>query len=209
VAEPLQPSLREKFEKEYGIDTYQMYGATEVGDIAYECSQKNGWHICEEVIAEIVDPTTGKQLGPGELGEVVVTRLNSIFFLFRFGTGDLSRYAKERCPCGRTSFRLMGISGRVGEATKVRGMFIAPSQLKLVASRFGEVKLQAVVDRVEFKDYLTVRIEAGSEDQGKLQGEFENVFKEICTVKVDKLEFVGKGTFSEKDSLIVDRRTWK
>jgi phenylacetate-CoA ligase len=101
VAEPLQPSLREKFEKEYDIDTYQMYGATEVGDIAYECSQKNGWHICEEVIVEIVDPTTGKQLGPGELGEVVVTRLNNIFFLFRFGTGDLSRYIKERCPCGR------------------------------------------------------------------------------------------------------------
>jgi len=209
VAEPLQPSLRERFEKEYGIDTYQMYGATEVGDIAYECSQKNGWHVCEEVIVEIVDPTTGKQLGPGELGEVVVTRLNSIFFLFRFGTGDLSRYVKERCPCGRTSFRLLGISGRVGEATKVRGMFIAPSQLRLVASRFGELKLQAVVDRVEFKDHLTVRIEAGLEDQGKLQSEFENIFKEICTVKVDKLEFVGKGTFSEKESLIVDRRTWK
>jgi phenylacetate-CoA ligase len=209
VAEPLQPSLREKFEKEYGIDTYQMYGATEVGDIAYECSQKNGWHVCEEVIVEIVDPTTGKQLGPGELGEVVVTRLNSIFFLFRFGTGDLSRYVKERCPCGRTSFRLLGISGRVGEATKVRGMFIAPSQLRLVASRYGELKLQAVVDRVEFKDHLTVRIEAGPEDQAKLQSEFENVFKEICTVKVDKLEFVGKGTLSEKDNLIVDRRTWK
>jgi phenylacetate-CoA ligase len=209
VAEPLQPSLREKFEKEYGIDTYQMYGATEVGDIAYECSQKNGWHVCEEVIVEIVDPTTGKQLGPGELGEVVVTRLNSIFFLFRFGTGDLSCYVKERCPCGRTSIRLLGISGRVGEATKVRGMFIAPSQLKLVASRFGELKLQAVVDRVDFKDHLAVRVEAGPEDQAKLQSEFENVFREICTVKVDKLEFVGKGTFSEKDSLIVDRRTWK
>jgi len=88
-------------------------------------------------------------------------------------------------------------------------MFIAPSQLRLVASRFGELKLQAVVDRVEFKDHLTVRIEAGLEDQGKLQSEFENIFKEICTVKVDKLEFVGKGTFSEKESLIVDRRTWK
>jgi phenylacetate-CoA ligase len=119
VAEPLQPSLREKFEREYSIDTYQMYGATEVGDIAYECNQKNGWHICEEVIVEIVDPTTGEQLGPGELGEVAVTRLNHLFFLFRFGTGDLSKFFKERCPCGRTSFRLMGISGRVGEATKV------------------------------------------------------------------------------------------
>ncbi len=209
VAEPLQPSLREKFEKEYNIDTYQMYGATEVGDIAYECNQKNGWHICEEVIAEIVDPATGKQLGPGELGEVIVTRLNHIFFLFRFGTGDLSRYIKERCPCGRTSFRLMGISGRVGEATKVRGMFIAPSQLKLVSSRFGELKLQALVDRVDFKDYLTIRIEAGVEDQARLEREFENVFKEICTVKMDKLEFIQKGTLSDKDSLIVDRRSWK
>jgi len=209
VAEPLQPSLREKFEKEYNIDTYQMYGATEVGDIAYECNQKKGWHICEEVIAEIVDPTTGKQVGPGELGEVVVTRLNNIFFLFRFGTGDLSRYIKEHCPCGRTSFRLMGISGRVGEATKVRGLFIAPSQLRLVASRFGELRLQAVVDRLDFKDYLTVRVEARLEDQARLQSEFENVFKEICTVKIDKLEFIEKGTLSEKDGLIVDRRSWK
>jgi phenylacetate-CoA ligase len=209
VAEPLQPSLREKFEKDYGIDTYQMYGATEVGDIAYECSQKNGWHVCEEVIVEIVDPTTGKQLGPGELGEVVVTRLNPIFFLFRFGTGDLSRFIKERCSCGRTSFRLMGISGRVGEATKVRGMFIAPSQLRLISSRFGNVKLQALVDRIDFKDYLTVRVEAEAEEQAKLQAEFESIFKEVCTVKIDKLEFIEKGAITEKDSLIVDRRTWK
>jgi phenylacetate-CoA ligase len=201
--------LREKFEKEYAIDTYQMYGATEVGDIAYECSKKHGWHICEEVIVEIVDPTTGKQLGPGELGEVVVTRLNHIFFLFRFGTGDLSKFVKDRCSCGRTSFRMMGISGRVGEATKVRGMFIAPSQLKLVSSRFGDLRLQAVVDRLEFKDYLTLKVEAGQEDQARLEREFDKVFKEICTVKIDKLEFIEKGTLTEKDGLILDRRTWK
>ena len=211
VAEPLQPSLRERFEKEYGIDTYQMYGATEVGDIAYECQAKNGWHICEEVIVEIVDPATGKQLGPGELGEVVVTRLNSLFFLFRFGTGDLSQWVKERCPCGRTSFRLAGISGRVGEATKVRGMFIAPSQLKLVSSRLGDVRLQAIVDRLDFKDYLTVRVEAGEEglNQANLQRNIEDVFKKICTVKIDKLEFLEKGTLTDKDHLMVDRRTWK
>jgi phenylacetate-CoA ligase len=211
VAEPLQPSLREKFEKEYGIETYQMYGATEVGDIAYECQAKNGWHICEEVIVEIVDPATGKQIGPGELGEVVVTRLNPIFFLFRFGTGDLSRLIKERCTCGRTSFRMMGISGRVGEAAKVRGMFIAPSQLKLISSRFGDIKLQALVDRIDFKDYLTVRVEAeqGGTERIRLEREFENIFKEVCTVKIDKLEFIDKGTITEKDGLIVDRRSWK
>jgi phenylacetate-CoA ligase len=209
VAEPLQPSLREKFEKEYGIDTYQMYGATEVGDIAYECRGKTGWHVCEEVIVEIVDPATGKQLGPGELGEVVVTRLNDIFFLFRFGTGDLSSYIRERCRCGRTSYRLTGIAGRVGEAAKVRGMFIAPSQLRQVASRFRDLRLQAVVDRVDFKDHLTVRIEAGPEGRAGLERDFENVFKEICTVKVDRVELIEKGTLGEKESLIVDRRSWK
>ena len=188
-----------------------MYGATEVGDIAYECKQKNGWHFCEEVIVEIVDPSTGKQLGPGELGEVVVTRLNSIFFLFRFGTGDLSKYMKDRCPCGRTSFRMMGISGRVGEATKVRGMFIAPSQLRLVSSRFGDIRLQALVDRVDFKDYLTVKVEAEKEgvERARLEREIENIFREICTVKIDKLEFIDKGTLTDKDGLILDRREWK
>jgi len=93
----------------------------------------------------------------------------------------------------------------------VRGMFIAPSQLKLVASRFGEPKLQAIVDREGFKDILTLRIEAEKEgpDRTRLEREFENVFKEICTVKIDKLELLDKGTLAEKDGLIVDRRSWK
>jgi phenylacetate-CoA ligase len=98
AAEPLSPSLREKFEREYAIDTYQMYGATEVGDVSFECCEKKGWHICEEVLVEIVDPTTGKGVPPGMPGEVVVTRFNNIFFLFRFGTGDLSRIIDSTCP---------------------------------------------------------------------------------------------------------------
>ncbi|MGA2107009.1 MAG: AMP-binding protein [Syntrophorhabdales bacterium] len=210
VAEPLQPSLRRTFEEDYAIDTYQMYGATEVGDIAYECREKGHWHICEEVIVEVVDPATGEQLPAGALGEVTVTRLNTMFFLFRFGTGDLSAAVEDPCPCGRTSFRLTGISGRVGEATKVRGMFIAPSQLKKVAARFGDLRLQAVVERSGFKDKLTMRVEAGRErDRTAFGREFEEVVREICTVKIDRLEFLEKGTLSDKDGLIVDRRDWK
>jgi len=210
VAEPLQPSLREKFEKEYGIDTYQMYGATEVGDIAYECAAKNHWHVCEEVIVEVVDPATGKQLAPGMLGEVVVTRLNSLFFLLRFGTGDLSSMREEQCSCGRTSYRLTGISGRVGEATKVRGMFIAPSQLRRVAARFGDVRLQALVDRVGFKDRLTVKVEVpDGNDQKRFLREFGDYLKEVCTVKADELSPVDKGAIGQDAALIVDRRDWK
>jgi len=210
AAEPLHPALREEFEKQYGIDTYQMYGATEVGDVAYECREKNGWHICEEVVVEILDPETGRDVPPGELGEVVVTRPNGIFFLFRFGTGDLSRLITERCPCGRTSLRLAGVAGRVGEAVKVRGMFVAPSQLKRIGERFPDWKFQVVVNRSENRDVLTVRIDAPETKRGKEPlASFENHFAEICTVRIDRVEVVPTGSLAEGYKLIVDERIWK
>jgi phenylacetate-CoA ligase len=211
AAEPLFPSLRERFEKEFGIDAYQMYGATEVGDVAYECREKTGWHICEEVIVEIVDPATGRPVKPGELGEVVVTRLNDIFFLFRFGTGDLSSIIEAPCPCGRTSSRLAGIAGRVGDAVKVRGMFVAPSQVKRVAERFPGIAFQIAVSRSGDRDVLTVRVDTRGEleKRSEFTERFVKVFQEICTVKVDKLEFLEPGSLRGDVKPIVDERSWK
>jgi len=207
AAEPLQPSLRVRFEEEYGIDTYQMYGATEVGDVAYECREKNGWHICEEVLVEIVDPATGKRVPHGRLGEVVVTRYNHIFFLMRFGTGDLSRIVEEPCPCGRTSLRLDGIAGRVGDAVKVRGLFVAPSQLRKVSEKFPGIRFQLIVGRTGHEDRLAVRLEAERADRG-LEISFRDCFRDVCTVRIDDVEFVEPGTLKEGDRLIVDQRTW-
>lgn len=210
AAEPLHPVLRDEFEKQYGIDTYQMYGATEVGDVAYECREKNGWHVCEEAVVEILDSETGRAVPPGELGEVVVTRPNGIFFLFRFGTGDLSRLIMEPCPCGRTSYRLAGVIGRVGEAVKVRGMFVAPSQLKKVGERFPEWKFQIVVSRSENRDVLTVRVDVPETKRGKFDlASFEKHFAEICTVRIDRVEEVSPGTLGEGYKTIVDERSWK
>jgi phenylacetate-CoA ligase len=210
AAEPLLPDLRRMFENDYGIDTYQMYGATEVGDVAYECSEKNGWHICEETIVEIVDPSTGKKVPDGELGEIVVTRLNNIFFLLRFGTGDLSRLITETCPCGRTSYRLAGIAGRVGDAVKVRGLFIAPSQLRMLQSKFNNLPLQAVVSRMGHEDILKLRIEKISHEIGSAAWEedFRKIFREICTVRIDNLEYLNAGEINPQEKVIVDQRQW-
>jgi phenylacetate-CoA ligase len=208
VAEPLQPSLREVFEKDYGIDTYQMYGATEVGDIAYECTEKKGWHICEEVIVEIVDPSTGTTVEEGTLGEVVVTRLNDMFFLFRFGTGDLSRIIQEPCSCGRTAVKLDGIAGRVGDAVKIRGLFVTPSQLNAIRNVLEDIHFQLVITRESYRDYLTVKI-AAEKDEEKIRNRFGTLFHEICTVKIDTIEFIDKGGLSKEDKLIVDKRDWK
>jgi phenylacetate-CoA ligase len=208
AAEPLLPDLRRMFENEYGIDTYQMYGATEVGDVAYECSEKNGWHICEETIVEVVDPATGKNVPDGELGEVIVTRLNDIFFLLRFGTGDLSRLITDKCPCGRTSYRLAGIAGRVGDAVKVRGLFVAPSQIKMIQAKYKNLPLQVVVSRTGHEDILKLRIEKISPEIGKASWEegFKKIFREICTVGINNLEYLSAGEIKSEEKLIVDQR---
>jgi len=211
AAEPLAPSLREKFESEYAIDTYQMYGATEVGDVSFECSEKKGWHICEEVLLEIVDPATGRKVLPGMLGEVVVTRFNNTFFLFRFGTGDLSRLIASPCPCGRTSFRLDGIAGRVGDAVKVRGLFIAPSQLNKIKEKFDSAKFQFIVSRTSHEDILTVRLEPkeAATDTASLEEKFRKYFKDVCTVRIDRLEILRPSALRDDDKMIVDQREWK
>jgi len=140
----------------------------------------------------------------------VVTRLNNIFFLLRFGTGDLSRLITEACPCGRTSYRLAGIAGRVGDAVKVRGLFVAPSQLKMLQAKFNNLPLQAVVSRTGHEDVLKLRIERITPEIGSASWEenFKKVFREICTVGINLLEYVNAGEIKSEDKLIVDQRAY-
>jgi len=213
TGEMLPPSLRKTFEEDYQIATAQAYAVTEPGGaIAYECRQKSGMHLMDEYIVEIVDPETGKQLGPGEIGEIVVTPIhNKVWGLIRFGTGDMSLYITEPCPCGRTSNRLEAIVGRTGDAVKVRGMFVVARQAEQVALSFDQVsKFQIVVGRKEQRDTMTLKVELKDEavDKARLAEELSKKFQDVCRIKIDGVEFVGKGVIPEKRQIIVDERTW-
>jgi phenylacetate-CoA ligase len=203
--------MREIFEKEYGITTRDAYGTADLGLIAYECSEKTGMHLVGDAIVEIVDPKTGKQLGPNEVGEVVVTPFDEVYPLIRFSTGDLSAYADEPCPCGRTSPRLLKIMGRVGDAVRVRGMFVHPKQTDEVISRFPEIsRYQVVVTRPEFRDEMVFKIELADEniDKEKLQSALDTSIRDVCKVRADRIEFVAKGTIPEERKAIVDERVY-
>lgn len=214
TGEMLPPSLRKTFEDDYQISTTQAYAVTEPGGaIAYECRQKSGMHLMDEYIVEIVDPETGKQLGPGEIGEIVVTPIhNKIWGLIRFGTGDLSSYTTEPCPCGRTSNRLTGIMGRTGDAVKVRGMFVVTRQAEqAVLSSESVARFQIVVSRKGQRDEITLKVEPKDEavNRNKLADELNQRFQATCRVKLDGIDFVGKGAIPEDSPSMVDERTWE
>ena len=214
TGEMLPPSLRKTLEEEYRIATSQAYAVTETGGaLAYECHQRAGMHLMDEYIIEIVDPDTGKQLGPGEAGEIVVTPIhNKVWGLIRFGTGDMSSYMTEPCPCGRTSSRLVAILGRTGDAVKVRGMFVVAKQAEQAILNFEQIsRFQITVGRREHRDEMTLKVELKDEDvdKSKLAEDLNKRFQDVCRIKIDRIEFIGKGIISEERQAIVDERTWE
>ena len=211
AAEMLPESLRSKLEEKFGMIIRQTYGTADVRCLGYECMKKNGMHVPDDKIVEIVDPETGKQLGPGKMGEIVATTFNKVYPLIRFGTGDLSVLTETPCPCGRTSSRLLKILGRVDQATKVRGLFVHPGQVDEVASKHPQIaKYQVVVTRKEHKDEMTFRIELkeGVSQPEKLKEEIERSIRDVMKVRGD-VQFVPKGTIPEGAKKIEDQRTWE
>jgi len=109
-------SLRERIEENCGCETFLHYGATESGlGGAVECGIHSGLHIREsDLLIEIVDPETGRQLTDGEVGEVVLTTLTrEAMPLIRYRTGDIAYLDRGRCECGGVTARLCSIYGRL------------------------------------------------------------------------------------------------
>lgn len=214
TGEMLSPSIRKTLEEDYKIDTRQAYAVTEPGGaIAYECRLKDGMHFMDEYIIEIADPETGNQLGPGEVGEIVVTPVhNRTWGLIRFGTGDLSAYEAKTCPCGRTANKLTGIVGRASDAVKVRGMFVVAKQVEEVFNEFENVsRFQIIVDRQAQRDELIIKAELRDEgvDRNTLAENIISRFQNICVIRADGVDFVAAGTIPEDRKLITDKRIWK
>jgi phenylacetate-CoA ligase len=211
AAEMLPESLRLKLEEKFGLILRQSYGTADIGCLGYECMLKNGMHVPDDKIVEIVDPETGKQLPPGKTGEIVATTFNKVYPLIRFGTGDLSILTETPCPCGRTSPRLIKILGRVDQVTKVRGLFVHPGQADEVALKHPQIaKYQVVVTRKQDKDEMTFRIELKEEmfEAEKLKEEIEKSIRDVMKVRGD-VQFVPKGTIPDGAKRIDDQRTWE
>ncbi len=163
-AEYLPPALREAM-RARGMIVAQCYATADLGLIAYETLMPDGTVVPgmiadEGIVIEIVRPGTGDPVSAGDVGEVVVTSFNPDYPLIRFGTGDLSAVLPEASPCGRTNVRIKGWMGRADQTTKVKAMFVTPSQVAEVVGRHREIlKARLVVDQAGGQDRMTLRCE--------------------------------------------------
>ena len=204
--EAFTPSLRDWF-AERGLTAYQSYGTADLGLIAYETKARKGLVLDEGVIVEIVRPGTGDPVPAGEVGEVVVTTLNSAYPLIRFGTGDLSAVLPGTCPSGRTNTRIKGWMGRADQTAKVRGMFVHPAQVAEIARRHPEVrKARLVVSGEMANDRMLLSVEVEGAPEG-LAARLTETVREVTKLRSEIL-LCAAGSLPNDGKVIEDARRY-
>jgi len=205
-AEAFPVVLRNEFRAK-GINALQCYGTADVGLVSYETMADGavceGMMVDEGVILELVEPGSGTPVGPGEVGEVVITTLTPEYPLVRFATGDLSALLTEPSPCGRTNQRIKGWLGRADQSAKVRGMFVHPLQVGEIVRRYPAVRrARLVIERPASADVMTLVVETAAPDEADAIAETARAVTKLRTA----VSCVGPGSLPEDGRLVEDRR---
>ena len=205
--EAFPPSLRDWFVAR-GVEGYQCFATADVGLIAYETRAREGLVIDEGVLVEVVRPGTGDPVPDGEVGELVVTSLNPVYPLVRFGTGDLSAVLAGPCPTGRTNTRIKGWMGRADQTTKIRGMFVHPGQVNEIAKRFPEVvRVRLVVTGAMANDAMTLRVETTCGGPDGLAAKIGEAIRDVTKLR-GAVELVLPGSLPNDGKVIEDARSY-
>ncbi|MPT39944.1 MAG: phenylacetate--CoA ligase family protein, partial [Achromobacter sp.] len=136
------------------------------------------------------------------------TTLNPDYPLVRFGTGDLSAVMPGLSPCGRTNTRIKGWMGRADQTTKVRGMFVHPSQVADVARRHPEIlRARLVISGNTGSDRMVLKVESQSRSE-ELGKRIAESVRDVTKLRSD-VEWVDAGSLPNDGKVIDDVRTYE
>lgn len=161
------PSTKKSIETIWGAKNYDDIGSTEISNFGFECVCQKGTHVIESMfLAEVIDPQTGKNLEPGEVGELVLSNLCCESMpLIRWRMGDIVKFDINPCECGRTFLRLDGgIIGRSDDMFHFGGVNIFPSAIENFIREIKEFsnEYQIFVPKMGSGKHLLIRVEPSS-----------------------------------------------
>jgi phenylacetate-coenzyme A ligase PaaK-like adenylate-forming protein len=179
-----------------------------VGLIGYECPGQDGYHVTDDIVVQVCDPATGEPLPDGQPGEVVVTNLDPVWPLVRFGTGDASFVIGGACPCGDQAPKLAPLLGRTGQSIKVREIFVYPRHMDEIRARVdGARRVQGTVRRRGGRDEVDLLVEV---EEGADGPAVEAAVRDACTaltrLRAGNVELAAPGAIPADAGLLVNER---
>jgi len=111
----LVKEMREAMRGAFCVEPCDLYGAIEVGGIAWQCRRGN-YHVdADRVVVEIVDEA-GQPVERGQTGQVVVTSLYGYTMPFvRYQLLDIAALSTRTCDCGCWFPLMEPIQGRIND----------------------------------------------------------------------------------------------
>lgn len=207
--------LTSKIKALWNIDLYSTYASTEMSAAFTECNNfKGGHHHPELIITEILD-AHNQPVQDGESGELTITTLGiEAMPLLRFKTGDIVRKHIDPCDCGRTTYRIGPVEGRMQHMIKYKGTTLYPPAMLDILATYEGVDLYLVVITTNDigTDEITITIASKNEPNILIQ-EIRDCFRAKLRVTphviIESFEVLHKIIFnplSRKPIYFIDNR---
>lgn len=134
--EHFDPAQVEYLKKTFGINRIGSlaYGCNEIGSMGYACEYCEGGihHVVSSKYLEILKMDKDEPVENGEVGRLIWTpRDQENTTIQRYEIGDLGRFIKEPCKCGRIAPRFE-LLGRFGDIFKFATNYVNYKNIKAV-----------------------------------------------------------------------------
>jgi phenylacetate-CoA ligase len=157
--EVLTPLMRHQITEAFGVPIVQHYGSHELGTVAWQCMKQGGYHVTDDgLIVEVLKD--GRPARPGEVGEVVATRLHSFAMPFiRYRLGDLVTQGDTPCGCGAPFSTIFTVQGRMLDYFPLaNGRLFHPYELVMIILEQGTGWIGQYQLTQERRDRVVLRV---------------------------------------------------
>ena len=196
--ELLVTGARRRIEAAFEAPVLDIYGCTEVKEIAWQCQERGGYHINSDwLLVEVLQDERGN----GREGPILVTSLfNQAMPIIRYRVGDNGALLQERCGCGRGLPLMRPTAGRSVNYFEIPdGSSVSPYTMTYALERVRGLRqfqiIQVATDRV------TVKIVTDPGLEHELSGEIKSRLSEVLpgveieAQRVERLESDRTGKF--------------
>ncbi len=204
-ADSMPPADRRLIEEDLGIPVVSTYQAVEALRIGFECPVRRGLHLSIDQVAVRVVDEAGRDVPPGEPGELVLTNLtNYATPVINYRLGDIVTMGGGICPCGRTLPLLLSIDGRADDLV-VRpdgSRFHAFTLLPRLQAVAGVARVQ--IEQTAVDDFLlrVVRSAGEAPRHADLEEQMKKVLGRQIRVRVEEVDAIPPAASGKVKSLI-------
>lgn len=186
---------RQLIERELGVPVISSYQAAEALHIAFQCEQRQGFHIGLDYIAVRVVDQNGEPVGPGETGEILISNLtNRATVLLNYKQGDLVTLSAGPCSCGRTLPTIARIDGRADDLVALPGGQLIHSLVLLAPLHRVPGVIQVQLIQEDLRRFLLRVVCIGAQDWSltsqKLAATLRAILGEDLAVEIERVEAV-------------------